>query len=103
MAGDAQQDALVHGQGAGGEGEQGGQGAGVQVAVDAQGVLGLGQAGAEAQVLLQDRHPRVGQQAVEDGLDLARQVVQGAQGAGTQEEVEAYREDALLAALQGVA
>ena len=44
----------------------------------------------------------MGQQAVEDGLDLAGQVVQGAQGTGPQEEVEADGEDALLAPLQGI-
>ncbi len=101
--GDAVQHAPLHGEGGAGEREAGDERARVEVSVDEQVVAALGQAGAEAAFLFQDGHPRVGEHAVERALDAPRQVVERAQGRRPQQHVQTDREDALLAALQGVA
>ena len=100
---EAVEDAALHGEVAGGEGDHGGGAGGVQVAAAPQVVLARGQAGEEAgQHLVQGRaggcqHPAQGR------LHPAGEVVQGGQGGRPQAEVEAGREDPLLAPLEGVA
>ena len=102
VVGDPVEDAALHGERARRERERRGQRAGVQVAVQHEAILPLRQTGAEAAVLLQDRDPCMRQHAVQDSLDSTCEVVERRQGLGAQQQIEADREDLLLAPLERV-
>ena len=100
---DAVEDAALHREVAGRERDHRRGARRVEVAAAAEVVLAGGQAGEQAGQHLVERGPRRGEHPAQRRLDAARQFVQRAGLRRAQAEVEARREDALLAALQGVA
>ena len=77
-----------------------GQGARIQVAGDQHPIAALGQAASVAALLLPEQAPRVGQHAVEQGLDASGEVVEGPRRGGPHQHVQADRKHALVAPLQ---